>query len=109
MATTITLDPTTRLEGHLKVQATYDNGRVVSAQSSGMLFRGFEKLLVGKDPRDAAHITQRVCGVCPVCHAMAACLAMESAAGQVVTDNARIIRNLILVADFLHSHLLHFY
>ena len=109
MTTTITIDPSTRLEGHLKVTATYDAGHVVTAESSGMMFRGFENLLIGKDPRDAAHITQRVCGVCPICHAMAACLAMEAAAGQTVTDNARIIRNLILGADFLHSHILHFY
>lgn len=109
MTTTITIDPSTRLEGHLKVKATYEAGHVVSAESSGMLFRGFENLLIGKDPRDAAHITQRVCGVCPVPHAMAAVLAMEAAVGQHAPDNARIIRNLILGADFLHSHILHFY
>ena len=109
MTTTITIDPSTRLEGHLKVTATYEAGHVVTAESSGLMFRGFENLLIGKDPRDAAHITQRVCGVCPVCHAMAACLAMEAAAGRTVTDNARLIRNLILGADFLHSHILHFY
>jgi hydrogenase large subunit len=109
MATTIKIDPATRVEGHLKVEVQSEGGRVVSAQSSGMMFRGFENLLVGKDPRDAAHITQRVCGVCPVCHAMASCLAQESAAGQSAPDNARLIRNLILGADFLHSHILHFY
>jgi len=109
MPTTITIDPSTRLEGHLKVTATYEAGRVVKAESSGMMFRGFENLLIGKDPRDAAHITQRVCGVCPICHAMAACLAMEAAAGRAITDNARLIRNLILGAEFLHSHILHFY
>ena len=74
-----------------------------------MMFRGFENLLIGKDPRDAAHITQRICGVCPTNHAMAACLAMEAAAGLSAPANARIIRNLILGADFLHSHILHFY
>lgn len=109
MTTTITIDPSTRLEGHLKVMATYEAGHVASAHSSGMMFRGFENLLIGKDPRDAAHITQRVCGVCPICHAMAAVLAMESAAGRSALDNARIIRNLILGADFIHSHILHFY
>jgi hydrogenase large subunit len=109
MATSIKIDPATRVEGHLKVEVQSDAGRVVSAQSSGMMFRGFENMLVGKDPRDAAHITQRVCGVCPTCHAMASCLAQEAAAGQTAPDNARIIRNLILGADFLHSHILHFY
>jgi hydrogenase large subunit len=111
MGSTITLDPVTRLEGHIKISVERDdqNGRVTSAQSSGMLFRGFEILLRGKDPRDAVHVTQRVCGVCPVNHAMASALAIEAAAGLKVTDNARIIRNLILGADFIHSHILHFY
>jgi hydrogenase large subunit len=109
MATTITIDPVTRLEGHLKVQTQVNLGKVTSAQSSGMMFRGFENLLIGKDPRDAAHITQRICGVCPVNHAMASVMAMEAVARLIAPDNARIIRNLILGADFLHSHILHFY
>jgi hydrogenase large subunit len=109
MATTITIDPATRLEGHLKVNVQSDAGKVVSAQSSGMMFRGFENLLIGKDPRDAVHITQRVCGVCPISHAMASCLANEAAVGLKASDNARIIRNLILGSNFLQSHILHFY
>jgi hydrogenase large subunit len=109
MANTITIDPATRLEGHLKVTATYDAGKVASAKSGGMMFRGFENLLIGKDPRDAAQITQRICGVCPTNHAMAACLAMEALSGFSAPDNARIIRNLILGADFIQSHILHFY
>lgn len=105
----IVLDPVTRLEGHLQVTVERDdqNGTVSSAQSSGKKFHGFEILLQGKDPRDAVHITRRVCGVCPVNHAMASVLAMEAAAGFQATDNARMIRNLILGADFLHSHILH--
>jgi hydrogenase large subunit len=109
MATTITIDPATRLEGHLKVQVESNAGQVTSARSSGMMFRGFENLLIGKDPRDAAHITQRICGVCPTNHAMASCLAMEAAAGVAAPANARIIRNLILGADFVQSHILHFF
>jgi hydrogenase large subunit len=108
---TVTLDPVTRLEGHIKISVERDDqsGKITSAQSSGMLFRGFEILLQGKDPRDAVHVTQRVCGVCPVSHAMASALALEAAAGLEVVDNARIIRNLVLGADFIHSHILHFY
>ncbi|MBI4790304.1 MAG: nickel-dependent hydrogenase large subunit [Chloroflexi bacterium] len=106
---TITIDPATRLEGHLKIKANYENGRVTTAESSGMMFRGFENLLAGKDPRDAAVITQRICGVCPTPHAMAAVLAAEQAIGKNAPDNARLVRNLILGADFLHSHILHFY
>src|SRR5512135_3633823 len=109
MATTITIDPATRLEGHLKVEAQYDAGKVVSAQSSGMMFRGFENLLLGKKPRDAILITQRICGVCPISHAMASSLANEAVIGLHATDNARVIRNLILGANFVQSHILHFY
>jgi hydrogenase large subunit len=111
MGKTLTLDPVTRLEGHISIKVERDdqNGRITTAQSSGTLFRGFEILLQGKDPRDAIHITQRVCGVCPTSHAMASALAVEAAAGLNVTNNARIIRNLILGADFVHSHILHFY
>src|SRR5512136_3158112 len=107
MTTTITIDPSTRLEGHLKVTATYDAGHVVTAESSGMMFRGFENLLIGKDPRDAVHITQRICGVCPISHAMASSLANEATAGLTASDNARIIRNLILGSNFIQSHILH--
>jgi hydrogenase large subunit len=109
MATTINIDPVTRLEGHLEVTLQSEAGKVISAQSGGLMFRGFENLLIGKDPQDAIYITQRVCGVCPISHAMAACLATEKASKQVAPANARIIRNLILGAEFLHSHVLHFY
>lgn len=84
-------------------------GQITNAESGGMMFRGFENLLIGKLPQDAVYITQRICGVCPISHAMAACLAAESAAGLVPPDNARIIRNLILGAEFVQSHILHFY
>ena len=65
--------------------------------------------LWAKDPRDAAHITQRVCGVCPVPHTMVSCLALEAIAGLNVCDNARHCRNLILGVDYTHSRILHFY
>jgi hydrogenase large subunit len=111
MSRTITLDPVTRLEGHLRVQVQRDDasGTIASAHSTGTLFRGFEVLLKGKDPRDAIHVTQRICGVCPVSHAMASALALEAAAGMHAPDNARIMRNIILGADHIHSDILHFY
>ncbi len=111
MTRTISIDPVTRVEGHISVSVERDDtlGTIQSARSSGTLFRGFEILLQGKDPRDAIHITQRVCGVCPVSHAMASALAIEAAAGVEVPANARRLRNLILGADFIHSHILHFY
>ncbi len=107
----IVIDPITRIEGHLKVEATIDAGEVKEARCSGVMFRGFELLLKGRDPRDAQRLTQRVCGVCPAVHATASALALDSAFGidGQLTDNGRIIRNLILGSNFLQSHILHFY
>ena len=110
MHTTITIDPVTRLEGHLKVEVDVDGSKqVTAARSSGTLFRGFEKILIGRDPRDATHITQRICGVCPVSHGMASTLCLEDAFGVTPAENGRIMRNLVLAANFVQSHILHFY
>lgn len=108
---TITIDPITRIEGHLKIEAVVEAGEVKEAYSSGTLFRGFEIILQGRDPRDAQQITQRVCGVCPIVHATAAALNLDSAFGIAdhIPPNGRIIRNLILGSNYLQSHLLHFY
>ena len=73
---TIVIDPVTRIEGHLKIEAVTDNGVVKEARCSGLLFRGFENILRGRDPRDAQRITQRICGVCPTAHATASTLAL---------------------------------
>jgi len=105
----VVIDPVTRIEGHLKIEADVDNGRVVDARSSGTLFRGFEMILRGRDPRDAQHITQRICGVCSIGHAMASARCLEDAFGAKVPRNGRIVRNLIQGANFIMSHLLHFY
>ncbi len=113
MATIKIIDPITRLEGHLKIEIKVDsiggNQRVVDAKSTGTLFRGFEKILIGRDPQDAQHITQRICGVCPVPHGMASVLAQDKAYGVSVPSNARIMRNLVMGANFIQSHILHFY
>ena len=113
MPTNIVIDPVTRLEGHLKVTVSIDtvNGQlqVVDAWSSGTLFRGLENVLTGRHPWDAQHITQRMCGVCPVPHSMASVLALQQAAGVAPPTNASLMRNLILAANFLDSHILHFY
>lgn len=114
MASVITvMDPVTRIEGHMKVEVTIDQvggiTQIVDARCTGTLFRGFETILTGRDPRDAAYITQRICGVCPVSHGMAATLAAEAAAGSTAASNGRIIRNLVLGSNYIQSHLLHFY
>jgi hydrogenase large subunit len=107
------MDPVTRIEGHMKVEVTVDTvggiSQIVDAKCTGTLFRGFETILKGRDPRDAPAITERICGVCPVSHGMAATLALESAAKRTAPANGRIIRNLVLGANYLQSHLLHFY
>jgi len=107
----IIVDPITRIEGHLKVEVITENGVVKEAQSSGVLFRGLEIILKGRDPRDAQRITQRICGVCPTSHSIAAALNLDSAfnIANKIPDNGRIVRNLILGAAHIADHILHFY
>ena len=107
--TTIAIDPVTRIEGHLKAEVVVENGKVVDAKLTGGMYRGFESILRGRHPRDAAHIVQRICGVCPTAHATAASIALEKASGTAVPSNGRATRNLILGANYLQSHILHFY
>ncbi len=105
----ISIDPITRIEGHLKIEIEVDGGKVVNAHSTGTLFRGLEIILKGRDPRDAQLFAQRICGVCPTPHAMASTLCLDDGLGVVPTNNGRIMRNLIYGADYLQSHILHFY
>lgn len=105
----VAIDPVTRIEGHLKVEVEVKDGVVVDARCSGGMFRGFEMILKGRDPRDASQIVQRICGVCPTAHATASSLALDDAFGVTLTTNGRIARNLILGANYLQSHILHFY
>lgn len=113
MARTIQVDPVTRIEGHLAVEVTVDAvggvQQVINAKCSGTSFRGFEPILANRDPRDAVHYTQRICGVCPTSHAVAAALTLDQAFGVVPPPNGRILRNLVLGADHLQSHILHLY
>ena len=109
MATVTIMDPVTRIEGHLKVQVTVDQGKVASARCTGTMFRGFEQILVGRDPWDASVLTQRICGVCPISHGVASVLALEQTASKLPNTNGRLLRNLTLGANFVQSHILHFY
>lgn len=103
------IDPVTRIEGHLRIEMEVEQGKVANAWVSGGCFRGMELVLQQKTPRDAAEIVQRVCGVCPVSHAHASSFAAEKALGITIPNNARIIRNIVEGAQFLHSNLLWFY
>jgi len=111
MVTKIKIDPITRIEGHLAIEAVVDDGVVKEANSAGTLFRGFEIILQGRDPRDANRLTQRICGVCPTAHATASALCLDEAFGLTdkIPDNGKLIRALIFGSNFLQSHVLHFY
>jgi hydrogenase large subunit len=105
----ITIDPITRIEGHLRIDCEVDGGKVVNAWSSGQMWRGIEQILVGRDPRDAWAITQRICGVCTTVHAITSVRAVENALKMEIPLNAQYIRNMIMAAHGIHDHIVHFY
>ncbi|MDX1606961.1 MAG: nickel-dependent hydrogenase large subunit, partial [Candidatus Competibacterales bacterium] len=109
MARRITVDPVTRIEGHLRIDCEVDNGKVTKAWASGQMWRGIEQILQGRDPRDAWVFTQRICGVCTTVHAIASVRAVENALGLEVPVNAQYIRNMIMAAHGIHDHIVHFY
>jgi len=107
--THIVVDPVTRIEGHLRIEAEVDGGVVRDAWSSSTMFRGIEIILQGRDPRDAWAFTQRICGVCTTVHAIASIRAVEDAIGATPPPNARVLRNLIMAAQCVQDHVIHFY
>ncbi len=109
MATRITVDPVTRIEGHLRIDCEVQDGKVTNAWSSGQMWRGIELILQGRDPRDAWVFTQRICGVCTTVHAVASVRAVENALKLEIPLNAQYIRNMIIAAHCLHDHIVHFY
>ncbi len=109
MAKRITVDPITRIEGHLRIDVEVDNGKVTKAWSSGQMWRGIEKILVGRDPREAWSYTQRFCGVCTTVHAITSVRAVENALQMEIPVNAQLIRNIIQTAHAIQDHIVHFY
>jgi len=105
----IVIDPVTRIEGHLRVETEVLNGKVSNAWSTSPLFRGIEPILKGRDPRDAWMITQRLCGVCTYVHGVTSIRSVENALGITIPGNARVIRNLLMGAQFIHDHIVNFY
>ncbi|OOH90577.1 hydrogenase 2 large subunit [Pasteurellaceae bacterium 15-036681] len=105
----ITIDPITRIEGHLRIDCEIEDGKVTNAWSSGTMWRGMENIVQGSDPHDAWMIMQRICGVCTTVHAIASVRAVEDAIGAKVPVNAQYIRNMILAAHSMHDHIVHFY
>ncbi len=107
----ITIDPVTRIEGHLRVEVEQRDGRVTEARCSGTLARGLELIFRGRDPRDIPILAQRICGVCPQAHATASAMALDDAFGLAadIPPNGALLRDIMLGANYLQSHVLHFY
>jgi len=108
-AQTIVVDPVTRIEGHLRIEAEFDGSVITRASSSGTMVRGIEIILKGRDPRDAWAFAQRICGVCTLVHGIASVRAVENALNYEIPANAQLIRNLMIGAQFVHDHVMHFY
>lgn len=109
MAKSITIDPITRIEGHLAFRVNVAGNRVTEAFCSGEMFRGFEVILQGRHPLDAQQITQRICGVCPISHGIASVLAQEQAYHVEPPRNGLVLRNLVQAGNAMMSHIMHFY
>jgi hydrogenase large subunit len=110
MSPRIVIDPITRIEGHLRIEAGLDaSNTVTDAYSSGTMVRGIEKILQGRDPREAWAFTQRACGVCTTVHAIASIRSVEDALGIDIPPAANIMRNMIIAQQYVHDHVMHFY
>lgn len=110
MSKHIIIDPITRIEGHLRIEAVIDeNNTITDAYSSSTMFRGIETILKGRDPRDAGLLAMRICGVCTGTHYQRSIEAVEHAFGVTIPKNARIVRNLIQGSLYIHDHVVHFY
>jgi hydrogenase large subunit len=106
----VVVDPITRIEGHLRIEAeTDETGRITGASSAGTMVRGIEIILRGRDPRDAWAFAQRICGVCTLVHGIASVRAVENALNYDIPANAQLIRNLMIAAQYVHDHVMHFY
>ena len=109
MPSRIVVDPITRIEGHLRIEAEVKDGKIVDAYSSGTMVRGFEIILKGRDPRDAWAFTERACGVCTTVHALASVRAVEDALDITIPPNAELVRNLMFCTQYMQDHVVHFY
>jgi hydrogenase large subunit len=109
MSNRIVVDPITRIEGHLRVEAKMNGDRIEKAYSSGTMVRGLEIILRGRDPRDAWGFAQRICGVCTLVHGVASIRSVEDALDYRIPPNAELIRNLMIGAQYVHDHVMHFY
>ncbi|MBT8300102.1 MAG: nickel-dependent hydrogenase large subunit, partial [Maribacter sp.] len=95
MAERIVVDPITRIEGHLRIEAEIKDGKIVDAFSSSTMVRGIEEIVKGRDPRDVWAFVQRTCGVCTTVHALTSVRAVEDALGIQIPANAEMVRNIM--------------
>jgi hydrogenase large subunit len=109
MTERVVVDPITRIEGHLRIEAQMNGDQIAQAYSSGTMVRGIEIILRGRDPRDAWAFAQRICGVCTLVHGIASVRAVENALNYEIPPNAQLIRNLMIAAQYVHDHVMHFY
>jgi hydrogenase large subunit len=109
MTERIVVDPITRIEGHLRIEAQMEGSNIAQAYSAGTMVRGIEIILRDRDPRDAWAYAQRICGVCTLVHGIASVRAVENALHYTIPPNAQLIRNLMIAAQFVHDHVMHFY
>ncbi|MCG6966439.1 MAG: nickel-dependent hydrogenase large subunit [Chromatiaceae bacterium] len=109
MTDRVVVDPITRIEGHLRIEAQMNGRQIESAYSSGTMVRGIELIMRGRDPRDAWAFAQRICGVCTLVHGIASVRAVEDALDYEIPANAQLIRNLMIAAQYVHDHVMHFY
>jgi len=109
MAQRIVIDPITRIEGHLRIEAEIKDGKISDVYSSGTMVRGIEKIVQGRDPRDVWAFVGRVCGVCTTVHSLASVRSVENALSINVPANAELVRNIMFAAQYMHDHVVHFY
>ncbi|MBI2284468.1 MAG: nickel-dependent hydrogenase large subunit [Bacteroidetes bacterium] len=109
MSKRIVVDPITRIEGHLRIEADIENGKIKDAYSSGTMVRLLEEILQGRDPRDAWAFVGRVCGVCTSVHSLTSVRCVEDALGITIPPNAELVRNIMFCAQYMHDHVVHFY
>ena len=109
MTKKIIINPVTRISGFMEIQAVIENNQVVEAKNEGLMFRGFEKMLKGRNPFDAVYFTQRICGICSTAHSIASTLTLEEAMGIIPSEQGRYLRDIIHGCEFLQNHIRHFY
>lgn len=109
MAEKIVINPITRISGFLEITAYIENNKIIDAESSGLLFRGFEKMLKGRSPLDAMYFTERICGICSTAHSLVSVKALEAAYNIKPNKNELLLQDILHGCEFLQNHLRHFF